>query len=183
MSVYGREVDSVRLDKQHRGQLKKLPFYYSLIDNDDTYNDGGAGATDNPRYFQLGPNETKQIPIKLSDDGVWRLHHIQYNVGDLNNELGPNQNYSTAFVPKSSVPQTNYYTSYVEVALYAESSGARQLIEFGTGRLHFGNQGGMKYLRHPFLLPRSGLVNIVFRNKLSTAVRIDGYLFGYKTQM
>lgn len=183
MSAFGRQVDSVRLDKQHRGKLKKLPFYYSLINKDETFDDGGAGATDRPRYFELGVGEVKQIPIKLEDDGVWRLHHLEYNVADTSNELGPTPNFSTPYVPKSSVPQTRYWTQFVEVEMYVESSGARQIIEFGTGRLHFGNQGGMKFLRHPFLLPRSGLVNVVFKNNFGQPLRIDGYLFGYKTQM
>jgi len=183
MSAFGRQIDSVRIDKVHRGKTKVQPFFYSLINDDEVFDDGNIGATDDPRYFRLLANETKTIPVQLQDDSIFRLHYLEYNVGDANGNLGPNLGYTVPFPPVSSVPQTKYYVQSVDVELFAESSGARQLIEFGAGRIQFGNQGGMKYVRHPFLLPRSGQLSLKFKNRLPFDVYIDGFLFGYKVQI
>jgi len=177
------QVDSIRLDKIHRGKVKIQPFFYSFINRDDTFNDGGANPTNKPRYIPMASNETKIIPIALQDDGIFRLHNLQFNVADTNNELGQNLGYTAPFPPVGSVLQTAHYQNSVEIELFVESNGARQLIEFGSSRLFFGNQGGMKFVRRPFLLPRSGLISVRIKNKLPFAIRIDGYLFGYKVQL
>jgi len=180
----GRQLDGIRLDKFHRGRIARVPYFYSLLPRDIDFDDGGAGAdVFNPRYIPILSGETKQIPIQLQDDSVYKLLYLHFNVGNTDNQLAT----LGSTIPNPACPSEviggEWFTRLLDINVFASASGGRELISKGSSRLEYGGQGGMAMVRHPYLFPRSSLINVVFTNKSNETLRVDGFFFGYKVQM
>jgi hypothetical protein len=158
----------ISFERDSKKVAKKLPFFYSLIQPTNKFNDGGP--TPNlfkPRYIPIKVGEVKDLNIRLDEDGEFHFLYLKANATDTDNKT---ESFGTLI------------NDMVKVTIFSQSNGARELMQETSLSSLQGDNGGMAMVRHPFLLPRSGIIVVRVTNKFNSDIRLNGFLSGYKIQ-